>query len=338
MNAGFYRYVMSFAGFNSPTKPAKNINLARRRQASFERGAYCQRGLAAGLAQRVVVQGQGRFKRTGGSTMKRMTRPAAGIAATAPRIRLGSCSIGTLENARKAGIEGVELEVGGQADRLSIADPAVRARYKADIKATGVGVSSLMMGVLCGNPLASDPRGTAWLEQTIEAAKDLGADVILVAFFGAGDLKAGKDVKKPELDAVVERLKDAAPKAKEAGVILGIENTLSGRQNADILDRVKHDSVRIYYDVGNSADGGYDVPAEIRMLKDRICQFHFKDGGSFLGEGKLNFGPIAAAVKDIGFKGWIILETANPSGDAVADTRRNADFLKKLLGIDAKDQ
>jgi len=260
--------------------------------------------------------------------------PAAGPAAA--RIRVGACMIGNLQDARKAGLDGVELEAGGPADRLRIADPAVRAKHKEDMKATGLAVSSLMMGLLNGNPLATDPRGPAWLDQCIDAAKDLGAGVILVAFFGAGDLRAGKDVKKAELDTVVQRIKDAAPKAKEAGVRLGIENTLSAQQNADILDRIKHDAVGIYYDVGNSTGGGYDVPAEIRMLKDRICQLHFKDGGSFLGEGRIKFDPIAAAVKEIGYRGWIVLETSSPTRDGVADAKRNADFVRKLLGIEAR--
>jgi sugar phosphate isomerase/epimerase len=44
---------------------------------------------------------------------------------------------------------------------------------------------------------------------------------------------------------------------------------------------------------------------EIRSLKDRIASFHFKDGKSYLGEGTIKFEPIAAAINDIGYKGWI---------------------------------
>ena len=59
------------------------------------------------------------------------------------------------------------------------------------MKQTGLVISSFMMGLLNSNPLASDPRGPAWLEQSIDAAKDLGAGVILVAFFGKGSLLDG---------------------------------------------------------------------------------------------------------------------------------------------------
>lgn len=258
-------------------------------------------------------------------------RPAH--AASPGKFRLGSCMIG-LEEAKQVGLDGVEVRVGNKAqDRLEIADPAVRQKYKDQMKATGLTISSLMMGLLNSYPLASDPRGPAWLEQSIEAAKDLGARVILVAFFGKGSLLENGQVKKADVDVVVERLKAAAPKAQEAGVILAIENTLSAQQNAEILDRIGHESVRIYYDVGNTTNQGYDVPAEIRFLKDRIAIFHFKDNPHYLGEGKVKFEPIAAAIHDIGYQGWIVLETTSPAKNPIADAQRNAAYVRKVLGI-----
>ncbi len=257
--------------------------------------------------------------------------PKATAAEQAGKIRIGSCRIG-LADARKAGLDGVEIGVGGPADTLQIADSAVRQKYKEEMQQTGLVISSFMMGLLNGNPLASDPRAPAWLEQSIDAAKDLGAGVILVAFFGKGSLLEGDQVKKADVDVVVERLKAAAPRAKQADVILAIENTLSAKQNIEILDRIGQESVAVYYDVGNSTRMGYDVPAEIRLLKDRIAMLHFKDGPNYLGEGAVKFDPIAAAIKDIGYHGWIVMETSNPSKDAVADAKRNAAYIRKLFG------
>ena len=274
-------------------------------------------GAAAGLAGGVVVPSL--------RTAHAAPKPAA-------KIRVGSCVVG-LEDGKKAGLDGVEIRVGDPAEKLEVADPAVRQRYKDEMRETGLVISSFMMGLLNSTPLASDPRGPAWLEQSIDAAKDLGAGVILVAFFGKGSLLQDRELKKDDVDVVIQRLKAAAPRAKDAGVILGIENTLSARQNAEILDRIGHDSVRVYYDVGNSNVQGYDVPAEIRFLKDRIAIFHFKDGRSYLGEGKLRFEPIAAAIHEIGYQGWIVMETSNPSKDRVADAKRNAAYIRKLFGM-----
>lgn len=269
-----------------------------------------------------------------GATACVLARAAAEGAKT-PAIRVGSCSVGGFDRAKLAGLDGIELRAGDPADRLQIADPATIAKHKADMQASGLVVSSVMMSLFNSNPLASDPRGPAWLDQCIDGAAAVGAQVILVAFFGKGSLKDGQGLKKADADVVVQRLKDAAPKAKEKGVILGIENTISAQDNLAILDRIGSDAVKIYYDIFNLTGQGYDAPAEIRLLKDRIAIFHFKNGGDYLETGKVKFEPSVAAIQEIGYKGWIVLETSNPSKDAVADTRRNADYVRKLFGVTA---
>jgi sugar phosphate isomerase/epimerase len=198
---------------------------------------------------------------------------------------------------------------------------------------TGLPICGLMLGILNQFPLATDPRGSAWLEQAITAAKELDARVILVAFFGKGDLLTPDgQLKQADVDAVVQRLKAAAPRARDTGVVLAIENYLNARQNLEILERVGSAAVQVYYDVYNTGfTKGYDVPAELRQLKGRIAQIHFKNGPQYLGEGKLQYPPIAAAINETGYRDWIVLETTSPSKDEVADARRNAEFTRKLF-------
>ncbi len=247
------------------------------------------------------------------------------------KIKVGTCVAG-LEAAKQAGLEGVEVWAGGEAGELDIFKDATRAKYKAQMQATGLPVCSIMMGLLNSFPLATDPRAPAWLRQCIDAAKDLGAKNVLVAFFSKGDLLAGKQIKEPEFNSALQRLKAAAPYAKDAGVTLAVENMLSAEQNLRLLEGVNHESVRLYYDVFNTGKTQkYDSPSEIRLLKDRISQIHFKNGAQYLDEDKPYFEALAAAVKDIAYKGWIILETSSPSKNGVADAKRNGDFVRSLF-------
>ncbi len=256
----------------------------------------------------------------------------AQAAAGAARIHIGACVVG-LDQARQAGLAGVEVGVGGAAERLAIADPKVRAHYKEQMQQTGLSICSLMMGLFNSQPLASDPRAPAWIEQSIDAAQDLGARVILLAFFGDGDLLDGHgQVKESAVDVAVERIRVAAPRARDAGVVLGIENYLNGEQNARILDRIHHEAVQLYFDVYNTGiTKQHNVPADIRLLQGRIAQFHFKNGDRYLDADKATFEPIAAAIGEIGYQGWIVLETSSPSQDAVADARRNGDYTRSLF-------
>lgn len=171
------------------------------------------------------------------------------------------------------------------------------------------------------------------MQQATSCAHELGAGVILVAFFGKGDLLDEQDrPKRDDIAAAVRRLKQAAPKAKEAGVVLGLENFLNGEENARILDQVNHESVQNYYDVYNTGTTkNHDVPADLELLKGRTAQIHFKNGNKYLDAEPEKFEPIAAAIKQIGYRGWIVLETNAPSGDPVADERRNGDYLRTLF-------
>ena len=254
------------------------------------------------------------------------------VSAAGAKIRVGACVVG-LTQAKAAGLDGVEVRAGNAADVLDIASPEKRAAWKQEMQETGLPICSIMMGLLNGSPLATDPRGPAWLEQTIDGAKDLGAKNILVAFFGKGDLLGpGNQLKETEFATVAKRLKAAAPRAKDAGIRLAVESLMNAEQNERMLDAVGHESVTVYYDVYNLGKSkGYDVPSEIRRLKNRISQVHFKNGKQYLDDDQPFFGAAAAALKDIGYDGWIVLESSSPSKDAVADAKRNGDYVRGLF-------
>ncbi|MCX6876100.1 MAG: sugar phosphate isomerase/epimerase [Verrucomicrobia bacterium] len=257
--------------------------------------------------------------------------PQLFAAPTKAGIRIGARHFGSdFAAAKRAGMDGLELGVGGPAERLSIADPATRQKIKDGMQASGLATSSFSLDLLNGHPLFSAPQAPAWVEQSIAAAQDVGAAGLLVPFFGEAHLLQGKDWKNDALDALVVRLKALAPKAQAAGVCLGIECSLSAKQYLELLDRVGSEAVKAYYDIGNSTDAGFDVPADLRALKGRLGMIHFKDGPSYLGEGKVKMQPVAEAIQAIGYQGWIVLETANPSQHAEADCQRNAEFIRKL--------
>ena len=80
------------------------------------------------------------------------------------------------------------------------------------------------------------------------------------------------------------RFAKSRPEAEKAGVILGLENTISAEDNVRIMDRARSKAVLVYYDIGNSTKAGFNVAREIDWLgKKRICQMHFKDNPNYLG-------------------------------------------------------
>jgi sugar phosphate isomerase/epimerase len=145
--------------------------------------------------------------------------------------------------------------------------------------------------------------------------------------FGAGDL----DMKKTaEIDHVVKVLKELAPKAEKLGIAIALENYLSAEDNMTIIDRVGSPAVKVYYDVGNSTDKGRDVLKEIRKLGKLIVEFHAKDAGHMLGQGRIDFKAVRKAMDDVEFSGWIQIEAAAPHGMMV-DYTTHCKFLKGIF-------
>lgn len=228
--------------------------------------------------------------------------------------------------ARKLGLEGVQLQMGEPKDGVPLRRPEVQKQYLEAARRERIEFPAICPLFLNQAPLFLEPVTAIWLLDSIGVARALGAKVVMMPFFSRGELKEAWQV-----DRAVDVLKQAAPKAEAAGVILGFENTLPAEENLKVLDRVGSRALQVWYDVGNSSQRGYDVPAEIRRLgRERIPMFHIKDGQSLLGQGPIQFPPIAAAIKDIGYDGWLILETASPN-DVEADTRRNIDYVRRLF-------
>lgn len=259
------------------------------------------------------------------------------LAATSnSRFKIGACdwSIGKLSDpsafalAKDIGLDGVQVSLGTVANDMHLRRADVQQQFKEAVKANEVQVASLAIGELNNVPYKSDPRTIEWVSDSIDVCKALGVRVVLLAFFGKGDLRDDK----PGVEEVVRRLKAVAPKAEKAGVILGIESWLSADAHVEILDRVGSEVVQVYYDVCNSNDRGYDIYKEIRQLGKRICEFHAKENGSLLGQGKVDFQRVRAAMDDVGYSGWIQIEGAIPSGKAVLESyQANRKFLRGIF-------
>ena len=252
------------------------------------------------------------------------------------RFRIGACdwSIGKMgdpaafEVAKQIGLDGVQVSLGTAADDMRLRKPAMQQQYREAAKKTGLEVASLAIGELNSIPYKKDLRTVQWVSDSIGVCKALGVRVVLLAFFGNGDLRDDK----AGVDEVVRRLKAAAPKAEQAGVILGVESWLSADQHLEIIDRVGSKSVQVYYDVCNSTDRGYDIYREIRKLGKLICEFHAKENGSLLGKGNVDFHKVRAALDDIGYQGWIQIEGAVPSGKPMLESyQANCKFMREIL-------
>jgi len=234
--------------------------------------------------------------------------------------------IESISLAKLLGFDGVQISIGRGQDRLPLSDPALQKSFMDESARVGLKIESLCLDVLHRDHLKSDPLAQRWVADSISIARAMGVRVVLLPFFA----KAALDTVA-ERDKVADLLKELAPAAEKAGVLLGLEDTLSARDNVRLIDRTHSSAVLTYYDVGNSTNYGFDAVKEIRWLgRARICEVHLKDNPHYLGEGKIDFPAVIAALADVGFDGWAQLETDTPTS-VEADMRRNLKFIRALI-------
>ena len=97
------------------------------------------------------------------------------------------------------------------------------------------------------------------------------------------------------------------------------------------------DVVGVYYDVGNAVYLGFDPAEEIETLGKRIVGMHIKDtakelGDSRLGRGRVDLPAALAAMRRVGYDGWLMLETSPRDGDAAV--REDIRTLRTLIHAD----
>ena len=279
-------------------------------------------------------------------TRRDFVRSAAAVAAlssfrpllAAPEARwfkIGACewSLGksdplSLDIAREIGLDGVQVNMGTARNNMHLRRPDVQQAYLAAAKRTGLAIGPcLALGELNSVPLKSDPRAAQWLAESLDVCKALGITMTMPAFFGKGELDMANVA---EIDHVVGVLKEIAPRAEKQGMTIALENYLSAADNMTLIKRIGSPAVKVYYDVGNSTDKGYDIYAEIRQLGKLICELHAKDGKFMLGRGRIDFKKVRAALDDAGYNGWIQIEATRPHG-LLQDYRAHYRFLRGVF-------
>jgi sugar phosphate isomerase/epimerase len=255
-------------------------------------------------------------------------------------VRVGICHQvslpGTWEDAivtaATLGVDGIELFVRPE-DVPGFLESRDRARALADqAERAGLAIRSLC--------LIFSMRGQARLADTAEAGRaeavrqsgaaiercaDAGGKVVLVGGLPPADDAAG-------LDAYVRSLQELASRAEALGLRIGIESGYTGEQVEMLLGRIGRPAVvGDYFDLGNAAGLDMDPAAELRRRGKAVVQVHVKGvRGAGLDTGTIDLGAVRGALAEIGYDGWLMLETS-AGEDPIGNARRNLKVLREQL-------
>lgn len=250
---------------------------------------------------------------------------------------IGACdwSIGkagdpaAFEVAKAIGLDGIQVSLGNAQNDMHLRQEKMQQIYLEASKKHKVKIASLAIGELNNVPYKSAPETEAWVADAIDVAGELNCQVILLAFFGKGDLR-GDEKGKAE---VIRRLKKVAPKAEKQDIYLAIESWLSAEEHLEIIEAIGSSHIKVYYDVANATKMGYDIFREMKLLgTEYLCEIHFKENGHLLGQGLVDFQQVKATLLTIGYQKWVVMEGAIPEGAAMLPSyQQNLKFVRNLL-------
>lgn len=246
-----------------------------------------------------------------------------------------------LEATARVGAGGLELNVDANALWTQRLDGAARQALVRQAQDAGIVWTSLCMNAHWVFNLASpDVRirdvGASLLIDAIHLAQDLGASAILVP--GCDQPQSPENRWELFRDGVMRGI----ARAEQAGVTLALEAV--GKPflfNSQKLLQMIEDcggsrALGIYLDVGNATSGGMDPAAEIRAAGDRATLVHVKDWNPAerterkLGAGAVDMISSLAALREIGYDGYLVVELPPDPADPEAIARHSVQFLEEV--------
>jgi D-psicose/D-tagatose/L-ribulose 3-epimerase len=228
---------------------------------------------------------------------------------------------GAFARMKRAGCDFVELLV-PEPGELDLAET------RKVLAGHGLGVA-LAARVNLSRDLASDDpacvaAGVSYLTACVDVAASLGAAIVGGPLYGAPLVFAGRAprpvdeaMRQRRIDQIVAGLGQAGRRAAEAGVSLGIEPL--NRFETDIANTTGHalalaemvdmPSVGVMLDTFHMNMEDPDIAAAIRRAGSRMVHFQANENHrGFVGSGHIDWGAVARALRDIGYRGPITLE------------------------------
>lgn len=237
-------------------------------------------------------------------------------------------------DARRLGFSGIELTLERAKLRSAGADGEL-ARLRRASEQSSLNIHALILAEHNHGGIAATSAETASaavrdVEAAIEWAAALGAEVVLVPFFLEADLRSDAD-----FDRCADAFAALCPLAERRGVTLCYEGLYPAARIRGLAERVASPGFGCYFDLANPLRRGLDPATEIRALGELVRRVHVKDslvstGDVRPGIGRVPFTECAVAFAEIGYDGWLTLETPPAPPPLVA---RDRSFTRSVFPV-----
>jgi len=248
--------------------------------------------------------------------------------------------------ARKLGYHGIEIAPFTLAPSANEVTAAQRKEVRRTIAEAGletVGLHWLFAGPTGLHLTTTDNqtwgRTRDYLSCLLDLCGDLGGKVLVLGSPKQRSIVEGQ-TKKGAWQRAVELLSSVLDKAGELGLTICLEplspvetnfiNTVA--EGMKMVRQVNHPNLKIHLDVKAMSSESTPVPDVIRSVRAAdIGHFHVNDPNLYgPGMGEVDYGPIAEAVRDVGYDKWLSVEVFKYDPDPETIARKSIEYLRKF--------
>ncbi len=245
--------------------------------------------------------------------------------------------IGAFQLAREIGCDGIELDMGSLGKRDSfdnkLREPHFQELFRQKASEFDIEISSIAMSAFYGQSFVTRQNYKELVRDCLNTMKTMNVKVAFLPLGYGCDLKKNPEIR-PEL---ITRLKVVGDMAQKAGVVIGIETSLSAKEEVELLKEIDSAGIKIYFKFQNALEAGRNLYKELRILgKERICQIHCTDtdGVTLPYNDRLDMIKVKKTLDKMKWTGWLVVERSRNIED-VRNVKKNfgenVSYLKNIF-------
>lgn len=248
------------------------------------------------------------------------------------------------EVAHKAGLQGIQVNLGSYQTGYHLSCPAMQKIYREEAQRWEIEFPSLAVNCLCDIGMTRK-EGTKEREIArhsirlgIDTARQMDIGLVMLPTFHDGYLRTEEDWR-----LTVDCVREACRYAQSKNIVIALENVMSPTEWLRFKDEVAEGNLKIMYDNQNySVCRQYDDTEIYTAIQNEVAGIHVKDGFTemsthMLGEGGCNFFKTACAIRQSSYSGWIYAENyfdqlpLRDQGDPYELMRRDVITMKQAF-------
>jgi len=247
----------------------------------------------------------------------------------------------------RLGYQGIEIAPFTLADSVTAISGGERQKIRESAVRQSVQIAGIHWvlvkpeGLYLNHPEAGvRQRTAAYLRHLVDFCADLGGTVMVVG--SPKQRNVLPDVTREQAwDCAVASFRDAVKQAEQRGVTICFEPLAPAETNfintaaeaIQFIERLPSPNFKIILDVKAMSSETKPIPQIIRESWPRFAHFHANDKNlKGPGFGEIDFKPIAAALKDLGYGGFVSVEVFKFEEGAETIAAQSIEYLKRVFG------